>query len=258
MKTYSLITGASGGIGFELAKLLAKDKFNLILVARSEAKLNEIKLSLEKEFGIEVKIFVFDLSVPDSAEKLYSTFLKENLQIDILINNAGFGDFGAFAECDWSKQEMMINLNVLALAKLTRLFLPAMIKEGNGRILNVASVAAFMPGSLMSVYYASKSFVLSFSYAIANELKGSGVTVTVLCPGPTRTGFVDAASLDDSKLFKILKPASSANVAKFGYKCMMNGRLLAIPGFLNRIMVTSVRFSPRKMVTAITGKLHEK
>jgi len=257
METYSLITGASGGIGLDLARLLANDKNNLVLVARNEKKLNEIKVLLEKEFGIDIKIYAYDLSVPDSTEKLFNEITKENIQIDKLINNAGFGDFSAFAECDWPKQEMMINLNILALTKITRLFLPAMIKSGSGRILNVASVAAFMPGPLMSVYYASKSFVLSFSYAIANELKGTGVTVTVLCPGPTKTGFVDAAALGNSKLFKIMKPVPSATVARFAYKRFRKGRLLAVPGFMNKLMITSVRFSPRKMVTAVTRKIQE-
>jgi uncharacterized protein len=258
MKTYSLITGASGGIGSDLARLLAKDKHNLILVARSENKLNEIKVSLEKEFGIEAKVIACDLSVPDATEKIFNDLVKENIQIDILINNAGFGDFSPFAESDIAKQEMMINLNILALAKLTRLLLPEMIKSGNGRVLNVASVAAFMPGPLMSVYYASKSFVLSFSYAIANELKGSGVTVTVLCPGPTETGFEDAASLGESKLFKIMKPVPSVKVAKYAYNYMMKGRLLAIPGILNKIMWTAVRFSPRKMLTSVVRKIQKK
>jgi uncharacterized protein len=258
MKTYSLITGASGGIGSDLARILANDKHNLVLIARNEAKLNEIKISLENEFGIDVIVYAIDLSVPDAAEKLFENILKENIQINILINNAGFGDFSAFAESDMAKQEMMINLNILALAKLTRLFLPEMIKSGNGRILNVASVAAFMPGPLMSVYYASKSFVLSFSYAISNELKGSGVTVTVLCPGPTDTGFVEAASLGESKLFKIMKPVPSSEVAKYAYRYMMKGRLLAIPGFMNKIMWTAVRFSPRKTLTSVVRKIQEK
>jgi len=258
MKTYSLITGASGGIGSDLARLLAKDKHNLILVARSENKLNEIKVSLEKEYGIEVKVIACDLSVPNAAEKLFSDLTKENIQINILINNAGFGDFSAFAECNIAKQEMMINLNILALTKLTRLFLPGMINAGKGRILNVASVAAFTPGPLMSVYYASKSFVLSFSYAIANELKGSGVTITILCPGPTKTGFEDAASLGESKLFKIMKPVPSSKVSKYAYRYMMKGRLLAIPGFMNKMMWTAVRFSPRKMLTSVVRKIQDK
>jgi len=258
MRTYTLITGASGGIGSDLARLLAKDKHNLILVARSENKLNELKVSLEKEFGIDVKVYAIDLSVPNATERLFENILKENIQINILINNAGFGDFSAFAESDMAKQEMMINLNILALAKLTHLFLPGMIKSGYGRILNVASLAAFMPGPLMSVYYASKSFVLSFSYAIANELKGTGVTVTVLCPGPTATGFVDAATLGESKLFKIMKAAPSIMVAKYAYKYMMKGKLLAIPGIMNKIMWTGVRFSPRKLLTFVVRKIQDK
>jgi short-subunit dehydrogenase len=258
MKNYALITGASGGIGFDLAKLLAKDKHNLVLIARSEDKLKEIKSSFEKDHGINILIITVDLSVPESASKVFDELEKQDIHIDILINNAGFGDFGIFAECDWQKQEQMINLNILALTKLTRLFLPAMIKLGNGRIMNVASTAAFQPGPLMSVYYATKAFVLSFTYAIANEIKGTGVKITALCPGPTDTGFVSAASLEGSKLFKTFKPKTSSDVALFGYKRMMKGKLLAIPGAMNKLMVWSIRFTPRKLITFVVRAIQEK
>ncbi|MGD0710766.1 MAG: SDR family oxidoreductase [Bacteroidales bacterium] len=258
MKNYAVITGASGGIGLELAKLLAKDKHNLILIARSEDKLKEIKTSFEKDYDINVFIIAIDLSLPDAPAKVFEQLKKDDITIDILINNAGFGDYGAFAECNWQKQEQMINLNILALTKLTRLFLPTMIKSGYGRIMNVASTAAFQPGPLMSVYYATKAFVLSFTYAIANEIKGTGVTISALCPGPTDTGFVSAAALENSKLFKIFKPKPSNEVALFGYKRMMKGKLLSIPGCLNKLMVGSIRFSPRKLVTLVVRKVQEK
>lgn len=258
MRNYALVTGASGGIGFELAELLAKDKHNLVLIARSENKLQEIKTVFEKDFGVDVKIIANDLSVPEAPIKVFDQLKKEDISIDILINNAGFGDYGTFAECDWQKQEQMINLNILALTKLTRLFLPAMIKSGYGRIMNVASTAAFQPGPLMSIYYATKSFVLSFTYAIANEIKGTGVTISALCPGPTDTGFVSAASLEGSKLFKTFKPKPSYEVALFGYKRMMKGKLLSIPGCLNKLMVWSIRFTPRKMVTMVVRAIQEK
>lgn len=258
MKNYGLITGASGGIGLELAKLLANDKHDLILIARSEDKLKEIKTSFEKEYGINVSIIATDLSIPDAPAKVFEQLRKEDITIDILINNAGFGDYGVFAECDWQKQEQMINLNILALAKLTRLFLPSMIKSGYGRIMNVASTAAFQPGPIMSVYYATKAFVLSFTYAIANEIKGTGVTISALCPGPTETGFVSAASLENSKLFKTFKPKPSNEVALFGYKRMMKGKLLSIPDCLNKLMVWSIRFAPRKLVTSVVRAIQEK
>ncbi len=258
MENYALITGASGGIGFELAKILAKDKHNVVLIARSEDKLKEIKISFEKDFGINVSIIAIDLSIPKAPTKVFEQLKKEDIAIDILINNAGFGDYGAFAECDWQKQEQMINLNILALSKLTRLFLPAMINSGNGRIMNVASTAAFQPGPLMSIYYATKAFVLSFTYAIANEIKGTGVTISALCPGPTDTGFVSAASLEGSKLFKTFKPKTSIYVAQFGYKRMMNGKILSIPGCLNKLMVWSIRFTPRKLVTLVIRKIQDK
>ncbi|MFA5783178.1 MAG: SDR family oxidoreductase [Bacteroidales bacterium] len=255
MKNFSLVTGASNGIGLDLARLLAKDKHNLILIARSAEKLNGAKASIEKDFGVKVKIIVADLSLPDAASKLFDEIRKENIHVDILINNAGFGDYGPFVECNWQKQENMINLNILTLTKLTRLFLPAMISVKYGRILNLASVASFMPGPLMSVYYASKAFVLSFSYAIANEVKGTGVTVTALCPGPTDTGFMAAASLKESKLFKTFKPKSSLDVALYGYQRMLKGKTLAIPGTLNKLLVTIIRFSSGKLTSSVVKKI---
>jgi short-subunit dehydrogenase len=257
MKNYSLVTGASGGIGFDLACLLAKDKHDLIIVARSAEKLNDVKASIEKDFGVKVKIIAADLSLPDAALSLFDEIRKENIHVDILINNAGFGDYGSFAECNWQKQENMINLNILTLTKLTRLFLPAMIEAKYGKILNLASVAAFMPGPFMAVYYASKAFVLSLSYAIANEVKGTGVTVTALCPGPTATGFEDAASLNGSKLFKTFKPKSSFDVALYGYKSMMKGKILAVHGTLNKLMVTMLRFYPRKLTSSVVRMIQK-
>jgi len=258
MKRYSLVTGASGGIGLEMAHLLAKDRHDLVLVARNKAKLNEVKVDIEKKHGVAVKVIVADLSLPDGATMLYNEIQSEQLHIDVLINNAGYGDFGPFASCDWQKQESMINLNILALSKLTRLFLPAMIREGYGRILNVASIASFLPGPLMAIYYATKAYVLSFTYSLSGELKGTGITVTALCPGPTDTGFVSASSLEGSKLFKTFKPQSAAKVAAFGYKQMIKGKVLAVPGVLNKLMVTSVRFSPRKLLASIVKKIQEK
>jgi len=258
MKNFSLVTGASNGIGLDLAHLLAKDKHDLILVARSAGKLADIKASIEKEFGVKVKIIVADLSLPDAASKLFDEIQKENIHIDILVNNAGFGDYCSFAECNWQKQENMINLNILTLTKLTRLFLPAMIKAKYGRILNLASVASFMHGPLMSVYYASKAFVLSFSYAIANEVKGTGVTVTALCPGPTDTGFMASSSLNGSKLSKTFKSKSSFDVALYGYQRMLKGKTLAVPGTLNKLIVTTVRFSPRKLISFIIRRIQER
>ena len=258
MSNHALVTGASCGIGLDLARLLAKDKNNLVLVARSENKLKEIKASFEKEFGINVKIIIVDLSLPDATTQLYDEIVKEQITIDILINNAGFGDFSSFSNCDWQKQEKMINLNVLSLSKLTHLILPGMIKQGYGKIMNLGSLASFLPGPMMATYYATKAFVLSFSCSLANELKGTGITVTALCPGPVDTGFVAAAALEGSKLFHSFKPMTAIKVAEFGYRRMMKGKLLAIPGAMNKLMVTGIRFSPRKVVAIIVRKIQEK
>lgn len=248
----ALITGASGGIGIELARVHAANGDNLVLVARSKDKLEALKLELEKQSGISVYIISKDISETDAPKAVYDEIKAQKIEIDYLINNAGFGDFGFFDECNWDKQLQMINLNIIALTYLTRLFLPHMMNNKFGKILNVASTAAFQPGPTMSVYFATKAFVLSFSEAIANELKGTGVTVTVLCPGPTSSGFKAAAALEESNLFKGNQIATSKEVAAFGYKKMMTGEIVVIHGFINNIMAQAIRFAPRNIITTIT------
>lgn len=252
MKKTALITGASGGIGYELSRIFASQGDNLVLVARSKDKLESLKSELETQTGISVYIITKDLSISSSPKEIYEELNAQKIRIDYLINNAGFGDFGFFSDCNWDKQLEMIQLNVIALTNLTRLFLPDMINNKYGKILNVASTAAFQPGPTMSVYFASKAFVLSFSEAIANELKGTGVTVTVLCPGATATGFKAAAALEESNLFKGNQIASSREVAEFGYKKMMSGKIVVIHGFINSLLAQSVRFAPRNITAAIT------
>ncbi len=198
----ALITGASNGIGLELARIHASKGDNLVLVARNITRLNQLKLELENKFKISVLVIEKDLSKTNSANEVFNETSEKRIQIDYLINNAGFGDFGMFADSDLDKQLQMINLNIIALTSLTRLYLPEMTKRRSGKIMNVASTAAFQPGPTMAVYYATKAYVLHFSEAIANELKGSGVTVTVLCPGATESGFQAAADMQESKLVK--------------------------------------------------------
>lgn len=251
MKKTALITGTSSGIGLELARIFASKGDNLVLVARSKDKLEELKIELEKQYDITVYNITKDLSEITSAKLIFDEVRDQKIRIDYLVNNAGFGDFGIFAECNWDKQLEMIQLNVIALTYLTRLFLPEMIKHKYGKILNVASTAAFQPGPTMSVYFASKAFVLSFSEAIANELKNTGVTVTILCPGATATGFKAAAALEDSNLFKGNQIATSKDVAEFGYKKMMKGKIVVIHGLINNILAQSIRFSPRNLTTNI-------
>jgi short-subunit dehydrogenase len=250
MKT-ALITGASSGIGLEFAKVFASKKNNLILVARNEEKLKGLANELIAAHGVSVKVIPSDLSKMEEVQKVYDTCTKENIQVEYLVNNAGLGDYGFFAESDWSKTEKMIDLNVKSLTKMCRLFLTDMIQRKSGKILNVASTAAFQPGPTMAVYYATKSYVLLFSEAIYNELKGTGVHVTCVCPGATESGFQASARLEESKLVKGKKLPTSAEVALFGYKAMLKNKMTAIHGIKNYIMANSVRFAPRKMVASI-------
>jgi short-subunit dehydrogenase len=258
MNKTALITGSSNGIGYELAKVHAEKGDNLVLVARTKSKLDELKKELEEKYKIQVYSIGKDLSKAGAAKEVYDEVKQQNITVDYLINNAGFGDFGLFAESDWNKQEQMINLNITALAHLTRLFLPDMIKRKSGRILNVASTASFQPGPTMSVYFASKAFVLSFSEAINNEVAEHAITVTALCPGATHSGFQAAASMQDSKLFEGNNFPTSEEVALYGYKSMMKGKAVAIHGLKNTLMANSVRFAPRSLVVKIARKMQAK
>jgi len=251
MNKTALITGASSGLGKEFARIHASQGNNLVLIARSKDKLDALKLELETEFGISVCVISKDLSDQNAPKAVYEEVQALKIRVDYLINNAGFGDFGLFADTDWKKQMEMINLNITCLTYLTRLFLPDMIRNKFGKILNIASTAAFQPGPTMSVYFATKAYVLSFSEAIANELKGTGVTVTALCPGATATGFKAASSLGESNLFKGNQIATSKEVAEFGYTKMMEGKTVVIPGIVNNLMAQSVRFAPRNLAASI-------
>jgi short-subunit dehydrogenase len=254
----ALITGASSGIGLDLARLFARDGFDVVLVARSEAKLREIAAQIEKTSGHSAQVIVADLALPDAAQRVVDVLSARNIAIDALVNNAGLGMGGPFAETDWIRESEMIQVNIAALTQLTKLLLPPMVARRSGRILNVASTASFQPGPLMAVYYATKAYVLSFSEAIADELHGTGVTVTALCPGPTETGFAAAAQMSDSRLFNIMTPAKPDAVARAGYDAMKRGKRVVIPGVFNWIMAESVRISPRRLVTTIVRKMQEK
>ncbi len=253
----ALITGASNGIGLELAKIHAEKGGDLILIARSGDKLNSLKQELEAKFKIKAIVIEIDLTKPDAVQNVYDKVKKENITVDYLINNAGLGDFGFFYETEWEKEADMIQLNITTLTHLTKLFLQDMVKRKSGKIMNLASVAAFPPGPLMAVYYATKHYVLAFSEGIANEVKDKGITVTALCPGATDTGFKDAADAENSKLFQGDLPTAK-EVAKFGYEKMMKGEVVAIHGLKNKILANSIRFTPRKIVTSIVRKMTEK
>lgn len=249
----ALITGASRGIGYELARLLAADEYDLVLVARNKEALQKLKKSWEKEFGISVTVITKDLSKPKAAQQLFHQVQKKKLQIDLLANNAGFGDFGLFISSDPQKNRAMIDLNISSLTELSQLFAKKMVARKSGQILNVASTAAFQPGPYMAVYFATKSYVLSFSQALGEELRGTGVYVTTLCPGTTRSHFQEGADMKNSRLVKNPNKLPSAEeVAKFAYKALKKKRRLAVHGLGNRLLIHAQRFLPRGLIVRVT------
>jgi short-subunit dehydrogenase len=236
-----------------LAKLCAAGGYDVVLVARGEARLAELAAEFARTYGIKARPLVADLANPAAPPEIYAQMSAT--PVDLLINNAGFGLRGAFAETDWAAESRLLQVNVAALAHLTKLFLPAMVRRRSGRILNVASTAAFVPGPFMAMYYASKAFVLSFSEALANEVEGAGVSVTALCPGPTRTGFAEAAGITGSNLFH--GPAmGAAEVAREGYDAMMAGQSSVIAGARNRWLMRGAGLIPRRWAAAATRKLN--
>jgi short-subunit dehydrogenase len=253
----ALITGASGGIGYELALLFARDGFDCILVARGHDKLNALAARLESEFRVKTMVLAKDLSNPSAVDEIYEEISAASMPVDVLVNNAGFPVFGLFSETDLDTELEMLQVNVVALTQLTKLFLRGMIERRCGRILNLASTAAFEPGPLMAVYYASKAYVLSFSEALANELGGTGVTVTTLAPGPTRTGFQKRGQLEDSRLVQG-QIADAQSVALAGYRGLMAGKTIVIPGFTNKLIPWIVRISPRGVVTRVVRRMQER
>lgn len=257
MSKTALITGASSGIGLELSRIHGSRGGNLVLVARNKMKLDELKTELESKYKISVHVISKDLSDVDSAREVYDEVRKRNIKIDYLVNNAGYGDYGLFAETNDEKESRMIFLNILALTRLTKLFLPGMIGNGGGKIMNLGSTASFQPVPLMGVYAATKAYVLSFSEALNNELEGTGVTVTALCPGLTESGFVDAAAMNQSKMAKQKKLPGAAEVAEFGYQAMLKGKPVAVHGFKNRLLTIAQGLAPRKLVVNMTRKLIE-
>ncbi|MEK7263486.1 MAG: SDR family oxidoreductase [Bacteroidota bacterium] len=256
-KKTALITGASGGIGYELSKLFADNGYNLVLVARDRKKLREVHTEINVKYGVEVKTIVKDLSEPLAPDEIFQELWEEKINISVLVNNAGYATFGPFTETDLDEELKMMHVNMIALAHLTKLFLPSMLDSEDGKILNVASTAAFQPGPFMAVYYATKAFVLSFTEAIANELKHSGVTVTALCPGPTKSGFQKRAHMENSKLIEG-KIMDAELVAKLGYKGMMKGKTVVITGVRNKILTETIRITPRRVATNIVRRLQEK
>jgi hypothetical protein len=250
----AVITGASSGIGKEFAELFARDGQSLILVARREERLRELAERLKGHHGVEAEIMPLDLSDQTAPRRLMDMIDNAGFQVTALVNNAGFGALGKFAELEPRRQVDMLQLNVTALTHLTRLVLPGMLERERGRILNVASTAAFQPGPFMAVYYASKSFVLSFSNALAEELKDTGVTVTCLCPGPTKTEFEEESGMGETLLFKY-SAMNAGEVAKAGYEGMRDGKLMVVPGIPNKLTAISSRLVPRGLSLKVVRKL---
>ena len=250
-----LITGASSGIGRELARCFAESGSDLVLVARREDRLRELSTALASRYGVKAHVLPKDLTLPAAGLEIENELRSAGIRVDVLVNNAGFGDYGAFAGLGLDRQMKMLQVNVGAVTELTRRFLPAMIERKRGGILNIASSAAFQPGPFMSVYYATKAYVLHFSEGIAEELATTGVTVTCLCPGPTVTEFGADSHMDGTLMFR-MGAMPAGRVARAGYNGYRAGKVVVIPGFRNKLVAFSVRTGPRSLVRKIVKLLH--
>ena len=248
---YALVTGASSGIGYELAKLFAQDGKNIVLVARSKDKLDELKKEIEKKSGTSVKVLTKDLSDSKSPQEIFSELEKEGITVDVLVNNAGFSVYGMFSETDWQKEAEMIQVNITSLTHLTKLFLNKMLESNSGKIMNVASAVGFVPAPLMSVYAATKSYVINFSEALANEVQGTGVSVTCFCPTATRSLFWERANAEGCKA-RQGRLMDSATAARVGYEALRRGKVTSIASLGYRLMLLSARLTPRGLSTRMT------
>jgi uncharacterized protein len=249
-----LITGASSGIGLELAKLFAADKSNLVLVARNQGALELLAYELKRDHGVDVLVEANDLANAAAPQNVFDRLTAKGISVDVVVNNAGFGSLGNFADLPIQRQLDMIQVNVAALTHLSRLFLPGMIQRGRGGVLNVGSTAGFQPGPYMAVYFASKAYVVSFTEALAEELAGTKIKVSCLAPGPTATGFSAAAHDEDTLLFRF-GVMDAKSVASIGYRGFRRGKVLVIPGFRNKLGVFAVRLGPRITVRKIVKRL---
>lgn len=253
MKKNVLITGASSGIGYEFVKIYAKKGDNLIIVSKDKTRLETIRKQIEKEFNVNATAISKDLSTESSADEIYNEVKKENIEVDVLINNAGFGLLGSYDKVSYDRQRDLLGVNVISVMRLCYLFIPDMKKKEGCQILNTCSIAGFESGPFMSMYYASKAFVLSFSEALNKELKNYNIKVTALCPGPVATNFERRAGLKDkSMMFKTLYVMSPSKVAYKGYKALNKGKCICIPGFTNKLIVFSNRLLPRSLMKTLT------
>ncbi len=253
-KETALITGASSGIGMELARLFAQDGSDLVVVARREERLAELAQELNEKYGVDVKVLPKDLSKPKSPNEIFKTLKKEKIDVDVVVNNAGFGARGSIADIETDTQVDMVQVNVMTLTHLTSLFLPGIIERNRGGILNVGSLAGFQPGPNLAVYYATKAYVLSFTEALAEEVVGTNVNVSCLAPGPVKTEFGSKSGLEDSLLFK-MSLMDVESVAKAGYKGFRNGKVIVIPGLKQQVTPFLVRLTPRSLVRKIVKSI---
>jgi short-subunit dehydrogenase len=254
---YAIVTGASCGIGYELAKILAKDGKDIAVVARSRDRLEDLKREIENKHGTKVKVLAQDLSDPKAPPQIFSELERERIGVDVLINNAGFGVYGMFRETDMQEELDMIQVNAASLVHLTKLFLKGMVENKSGYILNAASLCAFLPTPMEAVYCSTKAFVLHFSEALANELQGTGVKVTCLCVGLARTEFQKRARMENCKATQ-RKMMEAATVAEAGYKALKRGKLIEIPGLVYKFAPVFARVAPRKVVTRVVRSQHER
>jgi short-subunit dehydrogenase len=255
-KGTALVTGASRGIGYELARLFAGTGYDVVLVARTEEDLEAGAEYFEDRFGVEATVIPTDLADPEAPRELYEECQERDIQVDALVNNAGFGTAGDFVEADLEAELDEIQVNVTAVTHLTKLFGREMADRGDGKILNVASSAGFVPGPKMAVYYASKSYVLSFSEAIAEELDDDGVTVSCLCPGPVATGFQEEADVEDKWLNRLFMTDDVRSVARAGYRGVTSGKTVVVPGIALKLGMFATRFAPRSVLRKLTGFLN--
>ncbi len=256
--SWVLLTGASSGIGWELAKIFAERGYSLVLVARREGELQRLAQELRRDHGVEIRVLPKDLERSEAPDEIFDELKKQKIEIDVLVNNAGFGLHGYFHEQDPQKILALLQVNVVALTRLTRLFLEPMLQRAGGQILNVASTAAFQPGPLMAVYYASKAYVLHFSEALDKELSGTGVRVSTLCPGPTESEFQQRAGMENVALFQVNHVMDSATVARQAYQGLSSGKRVVVTGWTNRLLSNIVRWAPRNWVLSVVKRINSR
>jgi short-subunit dehydrogenase len=254
---YALVTGASSGIGYEMAKLFAQDGKNIVVVARSQDRLEKLKTEIENKSGTKVIVLVKDLSKPNAPQEIFSELGKKSINVDVLVNNAGFNVYGEFAGTDWGQEAEMLQVNITSLTQLTKLFLKKMLENKSGKIMNVASGAAFAPLPLSSVYAATKAYVLHFSEALANEVEGTGVSVTCFCPAATRSRFYERANAEDIKMAKG-RMMDSDRAARIGYAALKKGKVIKVAGVSTSLICFAPRLAPRSLVTKISRSFLER